>query len=132
MNRLWLPVFAFLLTTSLIGCQVAANSADSYSSTDTGNSNGNSNGNGNDNGNGLTLNVTQPLDESVVRASPVSVSGSTAAGAEVMINGLSVSLDGSHFSAMVELEPGPNMIEVIAKSSPGKQATKYITVVYVP
>lgn len=126
MNRLWLPVFAFLLTTSLIGCQVAANSADSYSSTDTGNSNGNSNGNG------LTLNVTQPLDESVVRASPVSVSGSTAAGAEVMINGLSVSLDGSHFSAMVELEPGPNMIEVIAKSSPGKQATKYITVVYVP
>ena len=124
MNRLWLPVFAFLLTTSLIGCQVAANSADSYSSTDTGNSNGN--------GNGLMLNVTQPLDESVVRASPVSVSGSTAAGAEVMINGLSVSLDGSHFSAMVELEPGPNMIEVIAKSSPGKQATKYITVVYVP
>lgn len=128
MNRLWLPVFAFLLTTLLIGCQVAANSADSYSSTDTGNSNGNSNGNGN----GLTLNVTQPLDESVVRASPVSVSGSTALGAEVMINGLSVSLDGSHFSAMVELEPGPNMIEVIAKISPGKQATKYITVVYVP
>ena len=126
MNRLWLPVFAFLLTTLLIGCQVAANSADSYSSTNTGNSNGNGNGNG------LTLNVTQPLDESVVRASPVSVSGSTAAGAEVMINGLSVSLDGSHFSAMVELEPGPNMIEVIVKSSPGKQATKYITVVYVP
>ena len=91
-----------------------------------------------DNGNGkasalstMALNITAPMDESVVRSSPVTVSGSTDPGADVMINGLSVDTENGHFSAMVELELGPNQIEVTARAAAG-QATKYLTVVYVP
>jgi hypothetical protein len=32
----------------------------------------------------------------------------------------------------VELEPGPNTIDVSARDSTGKEAAKYVTVVYVP
>ncbi|MDD5313076.1 MAG: hypothetical protein PHO26_08595 [Dehalococcoidia bacterium] len=118
--RSWFIITAVCTIAILIGCQSTANGTPV------------SLNNVNQNVNGLTLNVTQPLDESVVRVSPVTVSGSTAAGSEVTINGLSVSLEDTHFSAQVELEEGPNSIEIIARNSSGKQASKYLTVVYVP
>jgi Glucodextranase, domain B len=91
------------------------------------------NGNGTGSGlNTLGLNITGPVDESVVRSNPVTVSGNTEAGADVMINGLSVETENGHFSSMVELEPGPNMIDISVKDVSGKQASKYLTVVYVP
>jgi len=83
-------------------------------------------------GNVLRLNITGPVDESVVRSNPVTVSGNTDPSADVMINGLSVAAENGHFSVMVELEPGPNMIDVSVKDNSGKQASKYLTVVYVP
>ena len=91
------------------------------------------NGNGTGSGlNTLGLNITGPVDESVVRSNPVTVSGNTEAGADVMINGLSVESENGHFNTLVELEPGPNMIDVSVKDVSGKQASKYLTVVYVP
>jgi len=83
-------------------------------------------------GDGLTLSITQPQDESVVRTNPVTISGTATAGSDVTVNGQSISLDGVHFSATLELEPGPNTIEVLARDSAGKQASRYVTVVYVP
>ena len=83
-------------------------------------------------GNGLILNVTAPQDESVIRISPVTVSGNTSPDAEVTVNGLAVSLEGTHFSVQVELETGPNSIDVVARDASGKQVSKYLTVVYVP
>jgi hypothetical protein len=116
----WFLIAAVFIIAILIGCQGAANGTPV------------SINNGIQNGNGLTLSVTQPIDESVVRTSPVTVSGNTSAGAEVTVNGLSVSLEGGHFTAQVELEEGPNSIEVTARNSSGKQALKYLTVVYIP
>lgn len=80
----------------------------------------------------LRLDITGPVDESVVRSSPVTVSGKTEPGAELMINGLSVELEKGHFSVMVELEPGPNLIDIFVKDASGRQASKYVMVVYVP
>lgn len=78
------------------------------------------------------LNITGPVDESVVRTSPVTVSGSTNAGADLMVNGLSVALENGHFKVLVELEPGPNVIDIVAKDAFGKQVSKYLTIIYVP
>jgi hypothetical protein len=80
----------------------------------------------------ITLNITQPQDESVVRSNPVTVSGSVTPGNEVTVNGISVNVENNHFSALVELEAGPNMIEVLARDPAGKEITRYINVVYVP
>jgi hypothetical protein len=90
------------------------------------------NNNGTQVGNGLSLNITQPQDESVVRTNPVTISGTASAGSDITVNGLSVSLDGTRFSAILELEPGPNTIEVYARNTAGKQVSRYLTVVYVP
>jgi hypothetical protein len=81
---------------------------------------------------GLTLNVTQPTDESIVRSNPISITGNIKPEADIMVNGLSIEVENGHFSALVELEPGPNIIDVSASDSSGKQASKYLTVVYVP
>jgi len=81
---------------------------------------------------GVTLNITQPQDESVVRSNPVTVSGSVPSGIEVTVNGVSISMENNHFSALVELEAGPNMIEVIARDAAGKEIAKYVNIVYVP
>lgn len=123
MRCLWILAVAALLMTALIACS-PGNSAPAVI-----NDNGNGNGSA---ANAIKLNITGPKDESVVRDSPVVVTGSTEPGADVMINGLSIAVEDGHFSAMVELEPGPNMIDVLARSSAGKQASKYLTIVYVP
>ncbi|MBN1375285.1 MAG: hypothetical protein JXA01_03935 [Dehalococcoidia bacterium] len=80
----------------------------------------------------LKLNITGPVDESVVRSSPITVSGTTDTSVDLMINGLSVSLENGRFKVLVELEPGPNVIDILAKDASGKQASKYLTIVYVP
>lgn len=123
MRSLWILLGVGLLLTILIGCRPGAAGLPVASD----------NGNGSKNAlSALKLSITGPVDESVVRSSPVTVSGNTEAGADVMINGLSIEVDGGHFSAMVELESGPNMIDISVKDASGKQASKYITVVYVP
>jgi hypothetical protein len=80
----------------------------------------------------LKLNITGPVDESVVRSSHVTVSGNTEPEAAVVINGLSIDLEKGHFSVTVELDPGPNLINILAKNPAGKQISKYVTVVYIP
>jgi hypothetical protein len=60
------------------------------------------------------------------------VSGSVSGAVEVRINGSSADAEGGHFSVMVELETGPNSIEILATDAAGKQLSKYISVVYVP
>ena len=97
MRSLWILLGVGLLLTILIGCRPGAAGLPVASD----------NGNGSKNAlSALKLSITGPVDESVVRSSPVTVSGNTEAGADVMINGLSIEVDGGHFSAMVELESG--------------------------
>lgn len=82
----------------------------------------------------ITISVTQPQDESIVRTSSVTVSGSASATSimEVRINGISVNLENNRFLAIVELETGPNTIEVLARDKYGRETSKNINVVYVP
>jgi hypothetical protein len=116
---LWVPMIAVLVIIMLVGCQ--NNSQGLVKADNLGQGTAN-----------ITLSITQPQDESVVRSSPVTVSGSVPSGIEVMVNGISVSMENSHFSVMVELEAGPNMIEVLARDTAGKEITKYLNIVYVP
>jgi hypothetical protein len=122
MRSLWILLGVSLLITILTGCRPTEAGLPIISD----------NGNGTGTGlNTLKLNITGPVDESVTRSNPVTVSGNTEAGADVTINGLSVAAENGHFITMVELEPGPNMIDISAKDASGKQASKYLTVVYV-
>ena len=123
MRSLWILLGLGLLISVLICCQ-AGNSGLPFA-IDSDNGSGNAL-------NTLKLNITGPVDESVVRSNPVTVSGNTEPGVDMMINGLSIAVENGHFSVMVELEPGPNIIDILVKGTSGKQASKYLTIVYVP
>ncbi|GEM_PF-567898 len=113
---LWISL-AVLIIAGLAGCQaVMAGSAPDISQQNE----------------GLALVVTQPQDESIVRSNPLVVSGNTSPGAQVMVNDMAVAVDSGHFSLSLELEPGPNCIEIQVKDGSGRQAFKELTVVYVP
>jgi hypothetical protein len=123
MRSLYILLSLGLLISVLICCQ-AGNSGLPFA-IDSDNGSGNAL-------NTLKLNITGPIDESVVRSNPVTVSGNTEPGVDMMINGLSIAVDNGHFSVMVKLEPGPNIIDILVKDTSGKQVSKYLTLVYVP
>ena len=85
----------------------------------------------------LLLEITQPIDGAQVSTSAVLVSGKTIPGAVV-----SVSIDDTveianvdqngNFSVTVNLEEGPNLIEVIASDLQGNEKSSTIAVIYVP
>ena len=79
------------------------------------------------------LEVTEPQDETVVNTSPIRISGSTSPGTTVSVNGelIEVSEQGN-FAAMVEVEEGPNVIEVIATDHEGNEDYCILTVIYAP
>jgi hypothetical protein len=82
---------------------------------------------------GFFLEVFEPQDETVVDSNPICVCGSTSPGAEVSINGELINIDqeGS-FAVMVELEEGPNAIEVIATDYDGNEEICILAVIYTP
>jgi len=82
---------------------------------------------------GFFLEVTEPQDETTVNASPIRVSGSTSPGAEVSVNGTLINInEQGNFAAMVELEEGPNTIEVIATNHEGNEDYYILAVIYAP
>jgi hypothetical protein len=71
---------------------------------------------------GVVLEVRAPSDLAVVRDGTVEVSGSVAPGrADVWVLGQSAQVSGGTFSATVPLEPGSNVIDVIA-TAPGRES----------
>lgn len=79
----------------------------------------------------LTLEVTEPEDESVVHVSEIVVSGITRSDAVVSINDVVVEVDeDGKFSATVTLEEGPNSIEVIASDYEGNEESQVLTLIY--
>jgi hypothetical protein len=65
----------------------------------------------------VVLEVTEPADEAVVRTDSVTVSGSVSpASAVVRVDGRAAELEGEAFTAEVPLEPGANVIDVIASA----------------
>jgi hypothetical protein len=85
----------------------------------------------------LLLQITQPIDGAQVSTRDILVSGKTIPGAVV-----SVSIDDTveianvdqngNFSVTVNLEEGPNLIEVVASDQLGNEKSSSIAVIYVP
>ena len=77
--------------------------------------------------------VTEPVGDSIVNSSSVTVTGSTTPDAVVSINGESteVDIDGA-FSAEVILEEGPNSVEVVASNLQGDQESVILALIYLP
>ena len=82
---------------------------------------------------GFFLEVLAPPDETVVDTSPIPVSGITSYKAEVSVNGELLDIDEEgDFTTLVELEEGPNVIEVIATDYEGNEKVCILTVIYAP
>lgn len=75
--------------------------------------------------------VTEPQSQSVVNQPILRLSGRTGPNAIASINGVSVNVDlfGS-FSTTVTLEPGPNIIDVVATNNDGQVLSTVVAVIY--
>jgi hypothetical protein len=82
----------------------------------------------------LSLAVTAPQDEVVVKDAVLQIVGRTSPDAIVSVNGRIVrtmDIEGN-FSTLVSLLEGPNRLEVIATDYRGEQASQVLTVIYAP
>ncbi|MGA2367620.1 MAG: hypothetical protein ABSF74_03470 [Dehalococcoidia bacterium] len=120
MRSLIILFMAVLIIAVVGGCQVAYGGTPvtvSYDKSD---------------GNVIALKITQPQDESIVRSTPLSVSGTVTSPAEITVNGISVDVKDNHFNTLIDLERGPNPIDISARDVSGHETSKNISVVYVP
>ncbi len=75
--------------------------------------------------------IIEPKDQSIVSESPVRLFGRTRPDAVVSVNGINVPVDElGIFSTRVALEPGPNIIEVVATQGDGKILSAIIAVIF--
>ena len=81
----------------------------------------------------FVLEISEPADQDIVVESPIPVSGRTGSDAVLSVNGLSVPVDElGTFTAMVGLEPGPNVIDIVSNNIDGEVLTSLIAVIYRP
>jgi len=77
--------------------------------------------------------VTEPESQSIVSEPLVRLSGRTGPEAILSINGVSVLLDElGFFFTMLSLEPGPNIIDVVATNNDGRVLSTVIALIYRP
>ena len=75
--------------------------------------------------------ITEPENESVVSVSSLPLSGRTGPNAIVSINGRSVPVDRfGYFSSTVQLDEGPNVIDVVATNDDGRTLSTVLAVIY--
>ena len=81
----------------------------------------------------FSLLVTEPANLTIVADQPIRIAGRTRPGTLVTVNGVSVSVDEQgQFATLVQLQPGPNIIDIIARSTNGKILSSTISVNYSP
>jgi len=81
---------------------------------------------------GFYLTVTQPADGSIVDVGKIEVRGHTSPGAVVSVNDEIAMADTQGiFTVTINLEEGPNIIEVIASNEEGEEAGINLTVTLV-
>lgn len=79
----------------------------------------------------FSLEIMEPADEVVVDVSRITVSGKTLADAVVSINGAIADVDyQGTFTGEVNLDAGPNVIEVVASDFYGNEKSAILTVIY--
>ena len=77
--------------------------------------------------------VTEPEDQSIVSEGVIRVSGRTGPEAVTSVNGVSVSVNElGLFSTLVNLEPGPNIIDVVATNFDGEVLDAVLALIYRP
>ena len=77
--------------------------------------------------------ITEPEDQSIVREDEVRLSGRTGPEAIVSVNGISIPVDElGFFFTVITLEPGPNIIDVVATNDDGRALSTVIAVIYRP
>lgn len=77
--------------------------------------------------------VTEPEDQSIVSEALVRLTGRTGPEAITSVKGVSVSVDElGLFSTMVTLEPGPNIIDVVATNFDGRVLSTVLALIYRP
>lgn len=77
--------------------------------------------------------VTEPEDQSIVSDSQILLAGRTGPEAITSVKGVSVEVDVlGFFSTIVTLEPGPNIIDVVATDIDGSALSAVIAVIYRP
>ena len=80
---------------------------------------------------GLFLQVYGPANESTVYETSVFVQGATAPDAVLSVDDSAIDVDANgEFGAVVDLAPGPNLIEVVASDLKGNQESVLLTLVY--
>ena len=81
----------------------------------------------------VTLSALTPQDETITASAVISVTGQTSPGAVVSVDGNLVDVDTEgRFQTMVELEEGPNIIEIVASDLVGNEHSAVIRVIYEP
>jgi hypothetical protein len=81
----------------------------------------------------FVITVDSPREGETVRSTPLTVQGQTAPNAVVSVNDAVAIADASgHFSLTVPLDPGPNVLEIIASKTTGEQVFAILTILYQP
>lgn len=79
----------------------------------------------------FVLLVTEPRDQSIVSTGTLRLSGRTGPSAVVTVKGVGVPVDAAGlFFTTVTLEPGPNIIDVVATSADGQSLSTVIAVIF--
>jgi hypothetical protein len=124
---IWVPVISLLLSISSAGCDTLNSSSkpltppESKITTSYGKETQQ-----------LNLKIIEPDDKSIVSTASVSLSGTVSNFAELTVNGISIAIDDSKFNVMVELEEGPNSLEIRAADAKGNEETQVLTIIYLP
>ena len=75
----------------------------------------------------------EPTNESIVYDSTLALVGRTTPDAVVSVNGMTAEVNAQgQFVALVSLEPGPNVIEVVASDLNGTQETALLALIHIP
>ncbi len=78
---------------------------------------------------GIPLKITEPADAAEIKAPVIAVKGQTVPDAAVSVNDIAGIADAEgNFSITINLEPGPNAVDVIATDDSGKQGEVLILV----
>jgi hypothetical protein len=81
----------------------------------------------------FVITVDSPREGETVRATPLTVRGQTTPGAVVSANDAVAIADAQgRFALTVPLDPGPNVLEIIASKTSGEQVFAILTILYQP
>ena len=81
----------------------------------------------------LSVVILSPLDSALVQISPVEIKGEAEPGTVISIDDTTILVDKNRtFLVQLPLQPGTNLIEIIASDPEGKQVFAYLTLVYEP